>query len=124
SGWNGVGAPKNTPVEIIDKLNKEINAALADPAIKARLADLGGTPLSGSPAEFGELVIEETEKWAKVVRFSGAKPEEVGGNNEPFPSKFSASGCKRGGTGAALGHRVGAKLSVAAGENHRRSSGG
>ena len=75
SGWNGVGAPKNTPVEIIDKLNKEINAALADPAIKARLADLGGTPLSGSPAEFGELVIEETEKWAKVVRFSGAKPE-------------------------------------------------
>jgi tripartite-type tricarboxylate transporter receptor subunit TctC len=75
SGWNGVGAPKNTPAEVIDKLNKEINAALADPDIKARLADLGGTPLAGSAAEFGTLVAEETEKWAKVVRFSGAKPE-------------------------------------------------
>jgi len=75
SGWNGIGAPKNTPHEIIDTLNREIGAALADPDIKARLADLGGTPLSGSPAEFGKLVVEETEKWAKVVRFSGAKPE-------------------------------------------------
>ena len=75
SGWNGVGAPKNTPADVIDKLNREINAALADPDIKARLADLGGTPLSGSPAEFGKLVAEETEKWAKVVRFSGAKAE-------------------------------------------------
>jgi tripartite-type tricarboxylate transporter receptor subunit TctC len=75
SGWNGVGAPKNTPAEVIDKLNGEINAALADPDIKARLADLGGTPLAGSAAEFGTLVAEETEKWAKVVRFSGAKPE-------------------------------------------------
>jgi tripartite-type tricarboxylate transporter receptor subunit TctC len=75
SGWNGVGAPKNTPAEIIDKLNREINAALADPDIKARLADLGGTALAGSAAEFGTLVTEETEKWAKVVRFSGAKAE-------------------------------------------------
>ena len=75
TGWNRIGAPKNTPHEIIDTLNREIGAALADPDIKARLADLGGTPLSGSPAEFGKLVVEETEKWAKVVRFSGAKPE-------------------------------------------------
>jgi tripartite-type tricarboxylate transporter receptor subunit TctC len=75
SGWNGVGAPKNTPADVIDKLNREINAALADPDINARLADLGGTPLAGSAAEFGTLVAEETEKWAKVVRFSGAKPD-------------------------------------------------
>jgi tripartite-type tricarboxylate transporter receptor subunit TctC len=75
SGWNGIGAPKNTPAEIIDKLNKEINAALADADIKARLADLGGTTLAGSSADFGKLVADETEKWAKVVKFSGAKPE-------------------------------------------------
>ena len=75
SGWNGVGAPKKTPVEIVDKLNKEINAGLADPNIKARLADLGGTPLAGSPADFGKLVADETEKWAKVVKFSGARAE-------------------------------------------------
>ena len=75
SGWNGVGAPKNTPAEIVDKLNKEINAGLADPNIKARLADLGGTPLAGSPADFGKLVADETEKWAKVVKFSGARAE-------------------------------------------------
>jgi len=75
SGWNGVGAPKNTPAEIVDKLNKEINAGLADPNIKARLADLGGTPLAGSPIDFGKLVADETEKWAKVVKFSGARAE-------------------------------------------------
>jgi len=75
SGWNGIGAPKNTPAAIIDKLNTEINAALADPDIKARLADLGGTTLSSSPREYGKLVADETEKWAKVVRFSGAKPD-------------------------------------------------
>jgi tripartite-type tricarboxylate transporter receptor subunit TctC len=75
SGWNGIGAPKNTPAEIIDKLNKEINAALADADIRARLADLGGTTLAGSSADFGKLVADETEKWAKVVKFSGAKPE-------------------------------------------------
>jgi tripartite-type tricarboxylate transporter receptor subunit TctC len=75
SGWNGLVAPKNTPTEVIDKLNKEINAGLADPDIKARLADLGGTPLAGSPADFGKLVAGETEKWAKVVKFSGAKAE-------------------------------------------------
>jgi len=71
----GVGVPKNTPPEIIGRLNKEFNAALADPKMKARLADLGGTPLAGSPADFGKLIAEETEKWAKVVKFSGAKPD-------------------------------------------------
>jgi tripartite-type tricarboxylate transporter receptor subunit TctC len=71
----GLGAPKNTPAEIIDTLNKEINAALADPNMKARLADLGGTVLAGSPADFGKLIAEDTEKWGKVVKFSGAKPE-------------------------------------------------
>ena len=75
SAWFGIGAPKNTPAEIIDKLNKEINAGLADPKIKARLADLGGTVLAGSPADFGKLIADETEKWAKVVKFSGAKPD-------------------------------------------------
>jgi tripartite-type tricarboxylate transporter receptor subunit TctC len=71
---DGIGAPKDTPVEIINKLNKEINAALADPKMKARLADLGGTVLVGSPADFGNLIAAETEKWGKVVKFSGAKP--------------------------------------------------
>jgi tripartite-type tricarboxylate transporter receptor subunit TctC len=75
SGWQGVGAPKSTPVEIIDKLNKEINAGLADPKIKARVADMGGTVLAGSPATFGKLIADETEKWGKVVKFSGAKPD-------------------------------------------------
>jgi tripartite-type tricarboxylate transporter receptor subunit TctC len=71
----GVGAPKNTLAEIVDRLNREINAGLADPKMKARLADLGGEVLAGSPADFGKLVAEETEKWAKVVKFSGAKPD-------------------------------------------------
>jgi tripartite-type tricarboxylate transporter receptor subunit TctC len=75
STWYGVGAPKTTPAEAIEKLNKEINAAFADPKMKARLADLGGIPLSGSPADFGKLIADETEKWAKVVKFSGAKPD-------------------------------------------------
>ena len=75
SGLQGVGAPKNTPTDIVDKLNKEINAGLADPKIKARMADLGGTVLAGSPADFGKLVAEETEKWAKVIKFAGIKPE-------------------------------------------------
>jgi tripartite-type tricarboxylate transporter receptor subunit TctC len=76
STWYGLGAPKNTPAEIVEKLNKEINAILADPTMKARLAnDLGGTVLTGSPADFGKFIAEETEKWGKVVKFSGAKAE-------------------------------------------------
>jgi len=73
--WYGVGAPKNTPVEIVQKLSKEINAALANPKMKARLTSLGGTVLDGSPSEFGTLIADETKKWAKVVKFSGAKVE-------------------------------------------------
>jgi tripartite-type tricarboxylate transporter receptor subunit TctC len=75
SGWYGIGAPKNTPTEIVDKLNNEINAVLADPNMKARLADLGGTVLAGSPADFGKLIAEETEKWVKVIRAASIKPE-------------------------------------------------
>jgi len=75
SNWYGIGAPRSTPVEVIDKLNKEINAGLADPKIKARLADLGGDVLALSPAEFGRLIAEETEKWAKVVRAANIKAE-------------------------------------------------
>jgi tripartite-type tricarboxylate transporter receptor subunit TctC len=75
SGFFGVGAPKNTPAEIIEKLNKEINAALGDAKMKARLADLGGMVLLGSPADFGKLIADETDKWGRVVKFSGAKAE-------------------------------------------------
>src|SRR5262249_33205871 len=75
SGWLGVGAPRSAPGEIIDKLNAEINAALADPNLQARLADLGGTVVKGSPADFGKLIAEETEKWAKVIRAANIKPE-------------------------------------------------
>jgi tripartite-type tricarboxylate transporter receptor subunit TctC len=71
----GVGAPKKTPAQIIEKLNKEINAVLAEPATKARLVELGGEPLIGSPAEFGKLIADETEKWEKVVKFAGAHVE-------------------------------------------------
>jgi tripartite-type tricarboxylate transporter receptor subunit TctC len=73
--WYGVGALKKTPAEIVDKLNKEVNAALADPSMKARLADVGGTALAGSPADFGKLIADETEKWGKVVKFAGIKPQ-------------------------------------------------
>jgi tripartite-type tricarboxylate transporter receptor subunit TctC len=75
SGWYGVCAPSRTPVEIIDKLNLEINAALAEPKLKARLAELGGAALPGSPADFARLIAEETEKWGKVVRAANIKPE-------------------------------------------------
>ena len=75
SSWHGVGVPKNTPAEIVDKLNNEINAGLADPKIKARLADLGSTPLVGSPADFGKFIADETEKWAKVIKFAGIKAD-------------------------------------------------
>jgi tripartite-type tricarboxylate transporter receptor subunit TctC len=75
SAWFGVGVPKGTPAEVIDKLNKEINAGLADSGIRARLAEMGGMLINGTPAEFGKIVAEETEKWAKVVKFSGAKAD-------------------------------------------------
>jgi tripartite-type tricarboxylate transporter receptor subunit TctC len=75
SAWFGVGAPKNTPAEIVYKLNSEINAGLADPKIKERLADLGGVPMPMTPAEFGKLIAEETEKWGKVIRTANIKPD-------------------------------------------------
>ncbi len=73
--WGGVSGPTGMSNEIIDKLNKEINAALADPKIKARLADLGSAPFPGSPADFGKFIAEETEKWAKVIKSAGLKPD-------------------------------------------------
>ena len=75
SAWYGVGAPKNTPTEIIGRLNKEINAGLADPKIKARLADLGLIPMPMTSAEFGKFIADETEKWGKVVREANIKPD-------------------------------------------------
>ncbi len=75
SSWSGIGAPKNTPTEIIDKLSEEINAALADPKIKARLADLGSVPMPMSPANFGKLIAESVEKWGNVLRAANIKPE-------------------------------------------------
>jgi tripartite-type tricarboxylate transporter receptor subunit TctC len=73
NAWFGIGAPKNTPKEIVDKLNSEINAGLADPKLSARLIDLGGVPMSVTPAEFGKFIADETEKWGKVVKFAGLK---------------------------------------------------
>jgi tripartite-type tricarboxylate transporter receptor subunit TctC len=73
NAWYGVGAPKGTPAEIIDKLNREIGAALADPHLKARIADFGGTPVAQSPAEFGKFIADETEKWSKVIRAANIK---------------------------------------------------
>ena len=73
TAWFGIGAPKNTPKDIVDKLNKEINAGLADDKLKARLVDLGGVPMSVTPAEFGKFIADETEKWSKVVKFAGLK---------------------------------------------------
>jgi tripartite-type tricarboxylate transporter receptor subunit TctC len=73
--WWGIGVPKNTPVEIIDKLNKEINVGLADPKMKAQLAELGAEVLAGSPVDFGKLIVQDTEKWGKVVKFAGLKAD-------------------------------------------------
>jgi tripartite-type tricarboxylate transporter receptor subunit TctC len=75
SNVNGVGVPRKTPADIVDKLNQEINACLADPKMQARLADLGGAALAGSPADYGKIIADETEKWGKVVKFVGAKPD-------------------------------------------------
>jgi len=75
SFWAGIGAPRNTPAEIIATLNQEINAVLADPKMKARLAEQGTTALVNSPADFAKLIADETDKWAKVVKFSGARAD-------------------------------------------------
>ena len=75
SQFYGLGAPKNTPAEIVDKLNREINAGIADPKLRARLADLGGTALAGSPTDFGKLIADETEKWGKVIRAANMKAQ-------------------------------------------------
>ena len=75
SGFAGIGAPRNTPADIIDMLNKELNAGLADSKIKARIVELGGTVLGGSPAAFGTIISDATEKWAKVIKFAGVKAE-------------------------------------------------
>jgi tripartite-type tricarboxylate transporter receptor subunit TctC len=75
TGWLGIGAPKGTPTEVVDRLNKEVNAALADPAVKTRMAELGSEIFPGSPTDFGKLIADETEKWGKVIRFAGIKAE-------------------------------------------------
>ena len=75
SVWQGVGVPKSTPAGIVEKLNKEINVALADPKVREHLANLGSTVLTLSPAEFGKLIVDETEKWAQVIRAANIKPE-------------------------------------------------
>jgi tripartite-type tricarboxylate transporter receptor subunit TctC len=75
SVWLGIGVPNNTPAEIIDKLNNEINAGLTDATIKARIADLGSTVLPGSPSDFGKLIADDTEKWAKVIRAANLKAQ-------------------------------------------------
>jgi len=75
SAWYGIGAPKGTPAEIVGMLNREINAALADPKVKARIADFGGVPIVMTPADFGNLIADETEKWGKVIKAAGIKPE-------------------------------------------------
>jgi tripartite-type tricarboxylate transporter receptor subunit TctC len=75
SSWFGIAAPKDTPADIIDKLNRETNTGLAGATIAARLADMGGMPLTGSPADFGKLIADETAKWGKVIREAGIKAE-------------------------------------------------
>jgi tripartite-type tricarboxylate transporter receptor subunit TctC len=75
SGWYGLGAPRDTPADIIDTLHREISAALTDPAMKTQLANVGAVPMPMTPADFGKLIAEETEKWAKVIKFAGIKPE-------------------------------------------------
>ncbi|HEY6256872.1 MAG TPA: tripartite tricarboxylate transporter substrate-binding protein, partial [Xanthobacteraceae bacterium] len=75
SQWYGLGAPRNTPADVIERLNRETNAVIADPKMQARLAELGASVVSGSPADFGKLIVDETAKWAKVVKLSGAKPD-------------------------------------------------
>jgi tripartite-type tricarboxylate transporter receptor subunit TctC len=73
--WFGFGAPINTPAAIVDKLNKEINTALADPKMKGRISEIGASPFAGSPADFGKLIAAETKKWARVIKFAGIRVE-------------------------------------------------
>ena len=75
SGWSGICAPRNTPVEIVGRLNSEVNAALGDSVIKARFTDAGATPFAGSPSDFAKFIADETDKWAKVIKFAGIKAE-------------------------------------------------
>ena len=75
TSWAGIGAPAHTPAEIVDKLNRETNAALAEPKLKQQLANFGAVVMTGSPADFGKLVSDETAKWAKVIKFAGIKPQ-------------------------------------------------
>ena len=75
TGRLGIGAPRSTPAEIVERLNREVNAVLAEPTVQARMADLGSEPLSGSAADFAKLIADETEKWAKVIRAANIKPE-------------------------------------------------
>jgi tripartite-type tricarboxylate transporter receptor subunit TctC len=75
SSFYGIGAPRNTPAEVVDKLNREVNAGLADPKMKVRLAELGGVAIAGSPTDFGKLIASETDKWARVIKFAGIKPQ-------------------------------------------------
>src|SRR5262249_38492219 len=75
SGWFGIGAPSNTPAEVVDSLTKEINAALVNAEMRTQLIELGGMPIPGSPADFGRLIAEETRKWARVINFSGTRPD-------------------------------------------------
>src|SRR5262245_54133603 len=92
SGWSGFGSPKTSPTEIIDKLNREINTALADPKIKAQLADLGSPALAGLPADFGRLIADDTDKWGKVIRAANIKPESSGEPGKTFRNVRSANG--------------------------------
>jgi tripartite-type tricarboxylate transporter receptor subunit TctC len=75
SSWYGIGAPRNTPAGVVDALNEAVNAGLADPKLKKQLEDQGGIEMAGTPADFGKLIAEETEKWAKVIKFAGIKPQ-------------------------------------------------
>jgi tripartite-type tricarboxylate transporter receptor subunit TctC len=75
SSWYGIGVPKNTPAAIVDTLNKAVNAGLGDPKLKKQLADQGGIEMAGTPADFGKVIADETEKWAKVIKFAGIKPQ-------------------------------------------------
>jgi tripartite-type tricarboxylate transporter receptor subunit TctC len=75
SSWYGIGSARNTPVDVVETLNREVNAGLADPKLKAQLADQGGIEIAGTPADFGKLIADETEKWAKVIKFAGIKAD-------------------------------------------------